>query len=387
MRRAESGRRRPSTSLPLALASATALTLAGCLDGIATSGTGGFGGDATVFTYEATYAGSDHHCLLSSGGRARCWGSNSGGALGDGSTERRDQPGRVEGTHLFAALGVAAHSCGVTTNGFAFCWGGNLNGRLGDGTLRGRRIPTQVATDVKFTRITLGGLHTCAIGIDGIVYCWGDNQSGQLGGFDADLSTVPVRVAAGLRLSSIEAADRHTCGLDEEGVVLCWGGPWGAVPRPLEGAPRFERFSIGEEHGCGLTASGEAWCWGRNDEGRLGTGTTGPTPFDGPPVPVATDLRFKDISAGFEHTCAVAVDGRGYCWGQDRAGQLGDGDPAGPDDVSSAAPSRLLTDRFWLSISAGRTVSCGVTDRYEAFCWGTGTGSASAPVSHRPVRL
>jgi len=375
--------RRPGRAVTIGLP----VVLVACLDGIAPTGTGGFAGDAAVLTYDAAFAGSGHHCLLSHGSRARCWGSNSGGALGDGSTQRRDQPGRVEGSHLFATLAVDAHSCGVTTNEVAFCWGGNVNGRLGDGTLQSRRIPTQVATDVRFRSVTLGGLHTCALALDDTVYCWGDNQSGQLGGFAGDISPVPVPVAGGLRATAIEAAGRHTCGLDEQGTVLCWGGPWGSLPRPVGDAPAFEGFSIGDDHGCGLTAEGEAWCWGANHDGRLGNGTTGPTPFDGSPVRVATDLRFAAISAGFEHTCAVATDGRGYCWGSDEVGQLGDGPAGGPDDVSATTPSPLRTDRFWQSVSAGQFLTCGVTDRFEAFCWGFGTGNPAAPNSDRPVQL
>lgn len=378
---------RPATLRRTAALAAALLTTA-CLDGLAPTAPGGFAGDAPVLTYQATYAGpSGHSCLLSHGSRARCWGTNSGGALGDGSTRSRDQPGRVEGTHLFAHLALGPHTCGVTTNGFVFCWGGNLNGRLGDGTLQGRRIPTRVETDVMFSTVTLGSLHSCALALDATVYCWGDNQNGQLAGVEGGLSMVPVRVAAGLRLGAIEAAGHVTCGLDDEGSLLCWGGPWGATPRPLSGAPPFERFSIGDEHGCGLTAGGEAWCWGANEEGRLGTGSTEPTPFDGPPVRVATELRFRDISAGFAHTCAIATDGRGYCWGHDHVGQLGDGEADGPDDVSSTVPSLLRTDRFWESISAGRFLSCGVTDRFEAFCWGFGTGNPAATNSDRPVQL
>ena len=54
----------------------------------------------------------------------------------------------------------------------------------------------------------------------------------------------------------------------------------------------------------------------------MGDGTT----FDRlRPVPVAGGLTFVTISAGINHTCAVANTGEVYCWGSNTAGELGDG--------------------------------------------------------------
>ena len=41
------------------------------------------------------------------------------------------------------------------------------------------------------------------------------------------------------------------------------------------------------------------------------------------PVPVGGALRFRQVSAGFDATCAVTTDNRAYCWGA--APGLGEG--------------------------------------------------------------
>jgi alpha-tubulin suppressor-like RCC1 family protein len=36
-------------------------------------------------------------------------------------------------------------------------------------------------------------------------------------------------------------------------------------------------------------------------------------------------LILDQVSAGESHSCGVTTDGRGYCWGENRLGQIGDG--------------------------------------------------------------
>jgi len=45
----------------------------------------------------ALAAGADHTCVLTSDGLVYCWGDNSGGQLGDGSTTARAVPVQVVG--------------------------------------------------------------------------------------------------------------------------------------------------------------------------------------------------------------------------------------------------------------------------------------------------
>ena len=114
--------------------------------------------------------------------RPGCWGFNSTGQLGDGTSTTRPTPATKDvltGVQAIAAGG--AHTCALTTTGGVRCWGDDFEGQLGDrhtGTSSAKPLPA-VITGVK--AITAGARHTCALTTDGGVRCWGSNSAGQLG--------------------------------------------------------------------------------------------------------------------------------------------------------------------------------------------------------------
>jgi hypothetical protein len=150
----------------------------------------------------------------------------------------------------------------------------------------------------------------------------------------------------------------RTCAIGEDDRTYCWGSlGYGLdhldeelvrTPAPLLQDPGFRRVFTGGAGGankvqCGIRADGIALCWGWNTpEGILGTTTVGDTcrtsPCNTHPVPVAGDHRFRDLSIGTRSACGVTVEGALYCWGDNRAFQLGLGRP---DIESSPLPTRV----------------------------------------------
>jgi alpha-tubulin suppressor-like RCC1 family protein len=116
-------------------------------------------------------------------GAAFCWGSDIYGAVGNGSKGFNvTSPSAVGGGIVFSSITSGAfHTCAISTAGPTYCWGDNSSGQLGDGTTTDRVSPTLVTGSLAFAGVGAGFSHTCALTAPGATYCWGSNTSGQLG--------------------------------------------------------------------------------------------------------------------------------------------------------------------------------------------------------------
>jgi alpha-tubulin suppressor-like RCC1 family protein len=147
----------------------------------------------------AIAVGQSHSCLLTNDGGVYCTGSNTYGQLGDGTTTDRSTP-VVVGSLSTAASAIAAgawHTCALSTAGAVYCWGNNSNGRLGDGTTTTRLSPVLVdGLTSGVVAIAVGSSHSCALKTDGSVWCWGQNSTGALGDGTTTGRPSPVAVAS-----------------------------------------------------------------------------------------------------------------------------------------------------------------------------------------------
>ena len=141
-------------------------------------------------------SGGWHSCGLTSGGSAYCWGWNTKGELGDGSTSPSSSTTAVSGGRTFKTLTVGnEHTCGVTTGGATYCWGFNRYGQLGNDPSPGSTTPVAIQGDPGFSALTAGQDHTCGLTSAGILSCWGDGYYGQLGRGTFGWVTAPVPTA------------------------------------------------------------------------------------------------------------------------------------------------------------------------------------------------
>jgi len=145
---------------------------------------------------QAVGIGGSHTCTLTTTGTVKCWGFNSRGQLGDGTTSTRMAPVLVSGLSSdVVVLSVGeTHNCVLTLAGTVKCWGRNDNGQIGDDTLIDRREPVAVTgfDGQAIVGISAGFEHTCAAAANSRVWCWGNGANGRLGRNSETSSSTPV---------------------------------------------------------------------------------------------------------------------------------------------------------------------------------------------------
>src|SRR5207302_1967106 len=144
-------------------------------------------------------AGANHSCALTSAGGAKCWGYDYSGQLGDGNGGAfSDQPTPVDVSGLLSGVGAISaggnHTCAIA--GAVKCWGDNTFGAVGDGTTSNLRLTPVGVSGLTSgaTAVAAGGMHSCALTSADGVKCWGENNYGQLGDGSGWNQSTPVNV-------------------------------------------------------------------------------------------------------------------------------------------------------------------------------------------------
>lgn len=149
----------------------------------------------------------------------------------------------------------------------------------------------------------------------------------------------------------------------------------------------FAAVAVGTGHTCALAADGRAFCWGARSAGKLGDGRGGSGEAQAVPVAVAGGYRFRGISARASFTCGVEEGGAVLCWG---------GLPAGGTDPPAAlVPTPVPGAPPMDTVVAGESFACGLSREGLALCWGRGPvgplarvcGNPGTPCSDTPVAV
>ncbi len=230
-----------------------------------------------------------------------------------------------------------------------------------------------------FTSISMGGGFSCALDTLSDLWCWGTNDHHQIDPGTEPLFTIARRVATDRKYQQVSTGRAHVCAISD-GALFCWGANdrgqisasvRGDVTEPTRiattgGPEKWRSVTAGFQSTCAIADDGRLFCWGRNDSGQLGIGTITDA---GSPVPVASELADWTLVAlgggqSFgQHACAVSASAGLMCWGSNTFLQLADAVAPSSDVPLPVA----LPDVTALALAAYST--CAISSG-DVYCWG-----------------
>ena len=316
-------------------------------------------------------------------GQVRAWGRGQEGELGNGATSNHSRPVLVKlpkGVHVKTVRIGFDFAVAVTTTGRALAWGLGVSGQLGNGREKSSDVPVWVdlPRGVRVTAVSADAESAIALTTTGRVLAWGDNRIGELGNGRRNARAdkpVFVRIPRATRVTAVGAGVAFDFAVTAAGGLLAWGGNSSFVLG--NGKPGVRRLPTrvllpphvkvvaafgGLLHGLALTADGRVLAWGDNEAGQLGDGT-----FTNRRLPVFVhipkNVRIATLAAGRYFSLALTRSGKVLAWGDDGSGQLGDGGKVSRDvPFQISVPGRVIAIGAGCESSASMAVVTKIVD-------------------------
>lgn len=391
--------------------------------------------------------GGVHFLAITDKSELFVWGANHYAQLGTGNLLSVQSPRKTSVSIGILPVHIAArrdHSCILFSDNSVRCWGENSSGQLGLGSSAGmiggtsaetieKLAPLNLGSD-QIEKLILGNAHTCVLTKKGQLKCFGSNLYGALGigknvafigqsANDMGQSLVPSLVGDGSVRDGC-AGRAFTCALMDTGLVKCWGSAkasgngttknigmtsakMGSTLLPVDLGEKVIQMACADQSACAILESGQIKCWGSNVNGVLGAGLADRVVVGAAPnemganlkaVAIEPGLRSLDVACGFAHCCTVLENRAVKCWGANSSGQLGLGDaaPRGlrSTEMGSQLPYVDLGDHYEaLSVRLGSITSCVGLRSGEVKCWGGGNsgqlglGAPTASIGIAPQQM
>jgi alpha-tubulin suppressor-like RCC1 family protein len=311
---------------------------------------------------------------LLTNGTLYAWGLGTQGELGDGGTSNSfSTPVRVR---FPAGVKIASipqdampydTGLAVDTHGHVWGWGHNGGGELCLGTNRAYLTPVELP----FSHVSaLAGASNHALyDAGGTVWTCGHNIAGDLGDGTRHNTMRPVRVAglSGQHVTELVASFANSGALLANGRYYDWGdnghgqlgvgriGHSSDVPVLVRlRAPVIRVAEGGSLWNNGQTmvilADGSLWAWGDDWAGQLGNGkqVTKPSPVH---IHPPHGVTYRRLATGSDTSYAVSTTGKVYAWGASHVGQVGDG-----LTTTTLKPVRVVTGATSISSTANNVV-------------------------------
>jgi hypothetical protein len=165
-----------------------------------------------------------HQCVVHPDSTLWCWGAGGRGELGNGGLRDVTVPVRA-GTpddHWVTVSAGARTTCALRSDAGLWCWGDNSFGQLGDGTTTARSVPARIAARSAWLAVATG-THTCAVRSDHTLWCWGAGEHGELGDGTSVGRAGVQQVGAEATWAAVTVEEARTCAVRQNGTTSCWG--------------------------------------------------------------------------------------------------------------------------------------------------------------------
>jgi alpha-tubulin suppressor-like RCC1 family protein len=189
-----------------------------------------------------------------------------------------------------------------------------------------------------------------------------------------------------VKIVAVSTNSNRNLAIDSQGRVWEWGtyetGPANSpckrdgidcklLPSLVPGLEDAIAVSTGYEHNLALKKDGTVWGWGHNFMYALGQGTVD-SDYHKSPLQVHGLKDVVAISASSNFNLAVKQDGSVWAWGENDAGQVGDGkDSYTPDyGLREEVPFQVVNIGDMVAVDTGSTHSLGLGRDGALWSWG-----------------
>jgi myosin-5 len=240
-----------------------------------------------------------------------------------------------EGSRLMHIEVGESFTLAVNDEGKIYSWG------LNDYMQLGRKIdPRTTHNEPKLCKplqglypriISSGDEHTIMVDYANDVYIWGGNSSGQLGvGHSRDNRNIIKLESLGKGIKAVTAKGKRNYLVTNDGKLYCWPNKsntykFVASPVPvIDQKTEFSQVTCGHDFAIALTINGLLYSSGDNKNGQLGQGDTmGRDAFTRIDSLKEYGEKITEVSCGHQHVICKSATGKVFTWGLGASGQLG----------------------------------------------------------------
>ena len=326
-------------------------------------------------------AGCNHSLAIDTNSHLWGWGYNTYGQLGDGTTKSCNEPKMISDSEFTQIFAGDECSYAIDKDGYLWSWGKNDQGQLGIGNKTNQYLPIKVSEDKTYKYISGKSQSAMAIDTNGKLYRWGEGAYRWDYTF-ATTCTSPQEILEDKTFKSACAARGAYLAIDSEDNLWAWGygqfGQLGAgkgkyleeptLIKNIAGASEIKiSLCLFGKNEIVLKSNGKLVAWGENSNGEFGIGDTNSNYI---PSELENNHTFSKIDIGDTHCLGIDMEGKLWTWGNDSHGQLGDGKTSG----NSLVPIEIMSDKNFKKISAGEEYSLAIDS--EGYIWGWGNNGA-----------